>query len=48
MVSEPERFNQVVLDWLDGVADTAPKEEGEEPEGHQTPDQVVTDERVAT
>jgi pimeloyl-ACP methyl ester carboxylesterase len=52
MVSEPERFNQVVLDWLDGVADRVPKEEGEEQEGQeqreQTPDQVVIDENVAT
>jgi hypothetical protein len=43
MVSEPERFNQVVLDWLGGVVDTAPQE-GEE----QTADQVVIDENVAT
>ena len=48
MVSEPERFNQVVLDWLDGVADTAPKEDGEEQGPEPTPDQVVTDENVAT
>ena len=29
MVSQTERFNQVVLDWLDGVAEAAPKEEGD-------------------
>lgn len=48
MVSEPEQFNQVVLDWLDGVADTAQKEEGQEQVVTQNPDQVVTEENVAT
>lgn len=40
MVSEPERFNQVVLDWLDGVAEAAPKEEGDG-------EVVVTEEQAA-
>lgn len=41
MVSEPERFNQVVLDWLDGVAEAAPKEQGEGPT-------VASEEQAAT
>lgn len=46
MVSQPERFNQVVLDWLDGVAEAAPKEEGEG-EVVVTEDQAAPDDNGA-
>jgi pimeloyl-ACP methyl ester carboxylesterase len=44
MVSEPERFNQVVLDWLGGVAETAITEDGEQ----GALEQVATEGDVAT
>jgi pimeloyl-ACP methyl ester carboxylesterase len=48
MVSEPERFNQVVLDWLDGVAEATQPENGEDGEDGVQLEQVATDHGVET